>query len=288
MTAGEQMESVACALCGREDEEPLYQKDGFQVVRCRSCRLMYVNPRLTMEALAGLYNDQRISWSSYYVQWADGFERSFARRLELIERHCPPGRLLDLGCSTGSFMKVAVERGWTARGIDLNRESVQHAFDSGLDATCGTFPNPVFDGERFDLVVMSDFLEHVPDPRAVLRATREVLAPGGHLFLTTPDAGALLARLAGRRWWHLKPSEHLVYFDRGTIRALLSGGGFDVVDLRSMGRVRNLGLAIELMQGYSTLLHRAARALVPRRMAERVFVPLNPGDEMGVLARLAD
>jgi 2-polyprenyl-3-methyl-5-hydroxy-6-metoxy-1,4-benzoquinol methylase len=281
------MELVACAVCGRHDDEPLYEKDGFQVVRCRRCRLMYVNPRLTMDTLAELYNDQKISWSSYYVQWADGFKRSFGERLALIEKHRAPGRLLDLGCSTGSFMEVAIERGWTARGLDVNRESVQHAREVGLDVICGTFPHPELDGAEFELAVMSDFIEHVPDPRQVLKATRELLAKDGYLFLTTPDAGALVARLTGRRWWHLKPTEHLVYFDRKTIRELLADCGFEIVDVRAMGRVRNLGLAIDLLQGYSRGLHRVSRALVPKRMAERVFIPMNPGDEMGVLARVA-
>jgi len=285
VTAGEPMERVACALCGREDDEPQFEKAGFQVVRCRKCRLMYVNPRLTMETLARLYNEQKISWSSYYVQWGEGFKRSFAARLEFIERHRPPGRLLDLGCSTGTLMQVAIERGWSARGLDLNRESVRHAREAGLDVICDTFPSAELEGQHFDVTVMSDFIEHVPDPRAALVATRELLAEDGYLFLTTPDAGALVARLSGRRWWHLKPSEHLVYFDRKTIRALLEDCGYEVVDVRSMGRVRNLGLALEHLKGYSARLHRLSRALVPTKVAERVFIPMNPGDEMGVLAR---
>jgi 2-polyprenyl-3-methyl-5-hydroxy-6-metoxy-1,4-benzoquinol methylase len=240
-----------------------------------------------METLAQLYNDQKISWSSYYVEWAEGFKRSFAERLELIERHRPPGRLLDLGCSTGSFMEVAIERGWTARGLDVNRESVRYAREQGLDVVCGTFPSPAFDGERYELVVMSDFIEHVPDVRAVLDATRRLLTDDGYLFLTTPDVGALAARLTGRRWWHLKPTEHLVYFDRKTIRTLLASCGFEVVDVRAMGRVRNLGRVLDLLEDVSGGLHKVSRALVPQRVAERVFLPLNPGDEMGVLARLA-
>jgi hypothetical protein len=60
------------------------------------------------------------------------------------------------------------------------------------------------------------------------------------------------------------------------------------VVLRSMGRVRNLGLALERLEHFSWRLSRVGRALVPRAVAERVHVPLNPGDEMAVLARRGD
>jgi 2-polyprenyl-3-methyl-5-hydroxy-6-metoxy-1,4-benzoquinol methylase len=246
-----------------------------------------------MEALAGLYNDQVISYAHYYVKTAREDARSFAKRLDLIQRHLVPApgrppRLLELGCGPGTFMRVAKDRGWTVRGVDLNAESVGHCHRAGLDVVCGTFPDAAFAGQRYDVAVMSDFIEHVTDPLAVLAAVREHLEPGGMVFITTPDVGSPLARAAGGRWPHLKPVEHLTYFSRGTIRALLARAGFEVVVLRSMGRVRNLGLALERLEHFSWRLSRVGRALVPRAVAERVHVPLNPGDEMAVLARRGD
>jgi 2-polyprenyl-3-methyl-5-hydroxy-6-metoxy-1,4-benzoquinol methylase len=287
------LEHVACPLCGASDDELRFEKDGFRVVSCRACSLVYVNPRLSMEALAGLYNDQVISYAHYYVKTAREDARSFAKRLDLIERHLSPAtdrplRLLELGCGPGTFMRVAKDRGWTVRGVDLNAESVGHCHRAGLDVVCGTFPDAAFAGQRYDVAVMSDFIEHVTDPLAVLSAVREHLEPGGMVFITTPDVGSPLARAAGGRWPHLKPVEHLTYFSRGTIRALLARAGFEVVVLRSMGRVRNLGLALERLEHFSWRLSRVGRALVPRAVAERVHVPLNPGDEMAVLARRGD
>ena len=182
-------------------------------------------------------------------------------------------------------MKVARDRGWTTRGLDVNAESVGYCHDAGLDVVCGMFPNEAFDGEEYDAAVMSDFIEHVTEPLAVLRATAERLVPGGLLFITTPDVGSPLARAAGGRWPHLKPVEHLTYFSRPTIRAMLDRAGFDVVALKSMGRFRNLGLAIDRLSHFSARLSRVGRALIPKRLAERVHVPLNPGDEMAILAR---
>jgi len=279
------LERVACPICGRGDDELLFLKGGFRIARCPGCGLVYVNPRLTQRALTALYDAQAISPTAYYLLTRREDERSFDARLELIERYRSPGTLLDLGAGTGTFSKVARARGWQPRALDLNAASVQRCRELGIYAIRAAFPSSALQGRVFDVVVMNDFLEHVGDPVAVVRAARELLAPSGVLFITTPDVGAMVARLAGRRWLHLKPNEHLLYFDRRTITTLLEHTGFRVEVLRSIGRVRNLAVALDKLALVGELPSRLARLLVPRRVAERIDLPLNPGDEMAVIAR---
>jgi 2-polyprenyl-3-methyl-5-hydroxy-6-metoxy-1,4-benzoquinol methylase len=273
-------------LCGRDDAEPRFEKEGFRVVRCRACRLVYVNPRLSIQALSRMYNAQTISRMTYYVQTARDDEPSFVRRLELIEKHRKPGKLLDVGCGPGTFLAIAAKRGWSARGIDINAASVERCTAAGLDALAGPFPNPALAGERFDVVVFNDVIEHLTEPRAGLRTARESLAPGGLLFISTPDIGALVARISGRRWLHLKPVEHLTSFDRRTLAHMLDLEGFDVLQASSIGRNRSLALVLDRLGTYGSVLSRLSQAVVPRRWAERMSFPLDPGDEMAVLARL--
>lgn len=278
------LERVACLVCRRDDAEALMEKDGFGIVRCRGCGVVYVSPRLTPAAQAALYVGQAISPAAYYVRTERQDERSFDARLRLIERFCAPGRLLDLGCGPGTFSVAARARGWRTVGLDVNPQSVAHCRSRGLEVICDSFPSAALVGRRFDAIVMNDFLEHLADPGGALVEAGELLAPGGVLFLTTPDIGSLMARLTGRRWLHLKPNEHIVYFDRRTIVALLTRSGFRVVYLRSVGRIRNLGVAIEKFRAYGAWASRIGQLLVPRWLAERVNVPLNPGDEMAVVA----
>ena len=289
MTAvdGGGLEHVACAVCARTDAEGLFEKDGFPIVRCRGCGLVYVNPRLTPAALAALYEGQEISPAAYYMRTERQDELSFGRRLELIERFRPPGTLLDLGCGPGTFSAVARSRGWRPVGLDINPQSVARCIERGVEAICDVFPSPALADRRFDVVVMNDFIEHMPDPGAALEAARAMLTVDGILFLTTPDIGSLMARLTRARWLHLKPNEHLVYFDRRTIDALLTRTGFRIKHLRAIGRVRNLAVAIEKVRAYGKLASTLGRLLVPARLAERINLPLNPGDEMVVIAGLA-
>jgi 2-polyprenyl-3-methyl-5-hydroxy-6-metoxy-1,4-benzoquinol methylase len=281
------LEHVACPLCGGRDDEPVRTKDGFAIVRCRSCGLVYVNPRLPVGDLVQLYSDQVISPAAYYVRTEATDERSFAARIALIERWKKPGRLLDLGCGPGTFSVAARARGWTTIGLDVNATSVAHCRARGLEVIAGAFPHPELAGQTFDVVAMNDFLEHLTDPIAALRTVRSLVAPGGIVFISTPDVGSTMARVTGGRWLHLKPNEHIVYFDRTTIARALADSGFRILHVRSIGRLRNLGVALEKGAAYGELPTRVARALVPRWLADRVNLPINPGDEMAVIASVA-
>jgi SAM-dependent methyltransferase len=287
MSADANLESTACPFCEREDDVALFEKNGFRIVRCRACTLVYVNPRLTMPALTALYQGQVISPTDYYVRTEREDARSFTARVRLIERHRAVGTLLDLGCGPGTFSQAARARGWRTRGLDLNAASVERCRALGLDVVCGAFPNSAFGGATFDVVVMNDFLEHLTDPAGAIAAARELLAPDGILFVTTPNIGSIMARLTGARWLHLKPNEHLVYFDPRTIRAFLDRAGFRIEYLRSIGRVRNLAVAIDKLALVGDLPSRLARTLIPRVVAERVSLVVNPGDEMAIVARRA-
>jgi SAM-dependent methyltransferase len=282
------LERVACPLCAGRDDAPVLAKDGFTIVRCGGCGLLYVNPRLPVGDLEQLYGDQVISPAAYYVRTEAQDERSFGARVALIERWRKPGRLLDLGCGPGTFSVAARARGWTTLGLDINATSVAHCRARGLDVLAGGFPHPALVGETFDVVAMNDFLEHLTDPLGALRTVRSLLAPNGVVFISTPDVGAAMARLTKSRWLHLKPNEHIVYFDRSTIRRALEASGFRVEHVQSIGRFRNLGVALEKVAAYGELPSRIARAVVPRALADRVNLPINPGDEMAVVATRAE
>lgn len=287
MIESQRLEGVACPLCSRRDSEPVNRKDGFTIVRCRGCGLTYVNPRLAVGDLTELYTGQVISPAAYYVRTERTDEASFDRRVALIERYVKPGRLLDLGCGPGTFSVAARARGWTTLGLDINAASVAHCRERGLEVLAGAFPHPDLAGRTFDVVAMNDFLEHLTDPAGALRTVRQLLAPGGLVFISTPDIGSTMARITRNRWLHLKPNEHLVYFDRRTIRDILERTGYRVKHVQSIGRLRNLGVAIEKAAAYVELPSRIGRALVPRWLADNVNLPINPGDEMAVIASVA-
>jgi 2-polyprenyl-3-methyl-5-hydroxy-6-metoxy-1,4-benzoquinol methylase len=154
--------------------------------------------------------------------------RSEARlsRIEVIKK---PGRLLDIGCSLGYFVEAALRRGWEAEGIEISPYAAREARNIGLDVSAGELQDAAFPGESFDCVTMWDVLEHVTDPVEHMLEVRRVLARDGVVVIGTPDLGHLMPRLKRDRWRHLKPGEHIFYFRRSSIGALLHQSGFRVV-----------------------------------------------------------
>lgn len=124
--------------------------------------------------------------------------------LETIDRHARPGgRVLDVGCGTGFLLERLAERGFSGTGVDLSPESVEHArrrlaeigAADRLTAVVGSAYEPP-EGP-FDLIALTDVLEHLEEPRACLAALRAQLAPDGLLVISTPNRRSLPGL---RRW----------------------------------------------------------------------------------------
>ncbi len=111
-------------------------------------------------------------------------------------------------------------------GLDLLRERMPTQRFMLADVT-GEIPDPEL--ERFALVIAGEVLEHVPDADAFLRGCRRLLAPGGRLCVTVPNACSPkigLRSLAGRESVH---PDHRVYYGPRTLTRTLAGAGYDVL-----------------------------------------------------------
>jgi len=123
--------------------------------------------------------------------------------LETIDRFATPGgRVLDVGCGTGFLAERLARRGFGGVGIDLSPDSVEIANERLRDIGPGTLRAEVgsaYDPPEgtFDLITLTDVLEHLEDPRACLGALRSRLVPGGLLVVSTPNRRSLPG---ARRW----------------------------------------------------------------------------------------
>ncbi len=240
-----------CPLCGTSAARRLVTKQGHDVLRCRQCRVVFAWPQPTAEEI-----EARYSAEGYHADADESAERRlFAHRLAQVEEQLPRrGRVLDVGCARGAFLAVARDEGWDAVGLELDRKAVDAASDRGLDVRHGALEPGMFPPNSFDAVTLFDLIEHVPDPRALLAACREVLRPDGLVVITTPDISGLVPRvtyvlfgLTIGAWGHPTPPGHLVQFSRGTLRRLLDEQGCEVVALRrehipmgfSVGKLEN-------------------------------------------------
>lgn len=231
------------------------------VVECDACGHRSIelppDPAALTDAVASAVDEVSLREERGQVETA-------ARALSRIEATVAPGRLLDVGCWTGSFVVEAKRRGWEATGVEPSAWAATRARQRGVDVhECQLLDAPLVAG-CFDVVVSNDVLEHLSDPGAVLDRISELLVPGGALYLTVPDAGSRVARVMGRRWWAVLPM-HLQYFTRSSMRLLLSRHGFEVRHVATHPKVFSVRYyatrAGSLLPGVGPALERAVNRL---------------------------
>jgi 2-polyprenyl-3-methyl-5-hydroxy-6-metoxy-1,4-benzoquinol methylase len=165
-------------------------------------------------------------------------------RLALLStRDLPPPRVLDIGCGEGYFAALMARAGAAVVAVDVAREPLRRArqahpqLDLRLVEPDARLP---FEDSSFDAVWAGEVIEHVADTAAWLSEVRRVLRSGGMLLLSTPNHGALqllYMALRPRRFdAHFDPrSEHLRFYTRRTLAALLADFGFERIELRTAG-----------------------------------------------------
>lgn len=169
----------------------------------------------------------------------------FAARRDFLLEHVRPGeRVLDAGCGEGAFLAELADAGAQVVGIDVAEQALARAASAGagggeLHRVPVDGPWPLADAS-FDLVWAGEVLEHVADTAAWLSEARRVLRSGGRLLLSTPahDRLALIALALSPRRFERRfdpRGEHLRFYTRRTLRALLEDFGFEQIEISGAG-----------------------------------------------------
>jgi 2-polyprenyl-3-methyl-5-hydroxy-6-metoxy-1,4-benzoquinol methylase len=185
-----------------------------RIVECRSCGIVYMNPRPHHLAVQDAYGDVE---DVRYVEEEEGRVATFSDSLAHVRRFAPAGRLLDVGCHVGTFIELAEGAGFEVAGVEPSRWAAKRAEARVRGPVhVGVVEDAPLPEGAYDVVTMWDVIEHLPDPSSTLRAVHSALRPGGVFAVTTMDVEALFPRIAGRFWpWYMQM--HLVYFSRRTL-----------------------------------------------------------------------
>jgi SAM-dependent methyltransferase len=183
-------------------------------------------------------------------------------------------RLLEIGCGHGNLLAEAQAQGYRVQGIEFSADAAERANRKlGFDAVRVAATSFLeFSENSFDVCVLADVLEHVRDPRRALDEVSSMLDRDAVIYIATPNAGSLTARLMGRHWIEFKP-EHLFYFTPQAMTRLLGEMGFSDVEIGAGRKVLTADYIFGHFDKYPVpLLNagiRAARACVPGKLLQR-------------------
>jgi SAM-dependent methyltransferase len=250
------------------------------VVVCDRCGHGSLDETPTAEAVAEAYTD---ACDPVSLREEDGQVATGLRAVRRIEEFTTPAAFLDVGCWTGSLVEAARQRGWNAIGIEPSAWASDRARQRGLTVLTGDLSSHSLDPGSFRAVAMCDVLEHLERPADAVDEIHRLLEPGGVFYLTVPDAGSLLAKAMGRRWWSVLPM-HLQYYTRDSMARLLNAHGFRVVSQHTHTKTFTARYYAERLAGYRPEVGRAAVAALEKvGKADRLVAP-NFGDRLEVVA----
>jgi SAM-dependent methyltransferase len=181
------LKKVDCPVCKASEGIPLHQEGDFRMVRCSSCRFVYLNPRPTEEALFQFYQHYLPEEDISIEAWQKMMRLIFKKAAGRIERYQGKGRLLDVGTGFGFFLQEMKNRGWEVEGIEISQKAVDYGRKVlNLSLHPGPLEKIGFPENHFDVVTSFYVIEHLLNPMGFLKECHRILKPGGLLLLRYP------------------------------------------------------------------------------------------------------
>jgi len=288
----ENLEFVNCNLCEADDYEVVippkydlaqpqnivasFRSSGDeilidQLVRCRQCGLLYLNPRLNQKIVEESYSS---GTDELFVSQNEARERTFTKSLDQIKQIVPQqGRILDVGTAGGTFLGVAKQQGWEVAGCEPNKWLAEWGSKKyGIEIKAGTIFDMRLHDAFFDVVTLWDVLEHTADPQKVLAECNRVLKNNGILVVNYPDIKALVSRLMGKKWVFLL-SVHLYYFTFETLKPMLEKNGFKIVVRKNYWQRLELDYILFRMEKYLPVLPAFGRKIISFLRIKNLQIP---------------
>jgi 2-polyprenyl-3-methyl-5-hydroxy-6-metoxy-1,4-benzoquinol methylase len=225
----------SCPMCGAGWTEAalVLSAHGLDLGTCTPCGFTYSRQVMDESVDAARYQADeteieavRLRSSAAYLEVESARARYYLARMR--DAGMPMGRLLEIGCGTGTLLVEAARAGWQTLGVEPGPAAVAVALERGANARPGYFPADLpLDARDMDAIAVLDVLEHMQEPRGFVAKMREYIRPNGWLFVQVPNFDSLLIRVEGAANSNVCPG-HWSYFTPDSLPALLSAEGFAV------------------------------------------------------------
>jgi len=220
----------------------LTSKNGFDVINCEQCRFNHIIPIPTEAELEKIYKDEYYtSEKPLYIERMqedkDWWELVYNDRYDTFESYLNENRrkILDVGSGPGYFLNYGRKRGWDVTGIAPSKQAFEFSTkELGLSVLNTYLKDSTKDKiGRYDVIHMSEVLEHIPDPIGLLKTAYEKLNSGGLICIVVPnDYNPFQLSLEisnGFEPWWVAPPHHINYFNFESLSGLMEANGFEIV-----------------------------------------------------------
>jgi len=236
--------NIKNCLCCHGKSTVIGKKNGYFLAKCQQCGFITTHPLPTEQDIKSFYSKK------YFVKQENsnnqfGYQNVFSQsyresninisriRLGIIATILHrKGAILDLGCAAGTFLDVAKEQGWDTSGVEINPEMRDIAAKVCVNKISASIEDVA---GVYEVITMWEYLEHVRKPAEILQKAGKLLTSGGLLCISFPNIENRSSIQNQIGWEHVKPPEHLHYWNAHNIELLLEKSGFQIVGFRYFG-----------------------------------------------------
>ena len=233
-----------CPYCGALGVVAYKKQDNFEILpglkdtaamlRCLSCKSLFLNYRPSRAELIGVYD----RYFTYPEKATPATYETYTSKIRLAQKqlHGRARRMLEIGSAGGHWTRAALQLGWEVDVNDLNEAELESLPDLRRGRIYrGFFEDVEFDRGAYDLVLAMNLFEHILDPEVFVRKVWSILRHGGVLMMKTPHARSWSERLEGIHWRALLGVGHVQFGTRASVRSLFEGAGFEIALYQNAG-----------------------------------------------------
>ena len=294
------LQFTKCPICSSEGNIKILYKNLIEnksILECPKCSIQYLYPYPTEDELNEIYSEGYVAWGIGNEDTFSEMKKSkFRKLLKYTTKYCNKGNLLDFGCGPGYLMEEAKKIGFNVYGAEFGEYAANIAKNKfGEDRIfAGNIENCKFQDNFFDIVIMSDLLEHIVNPVSSLKKVNAILKNtvnsngGGYCMITTPNTNSLTAKLLKSKW-HRYMLEHLVYFNKNSMEKLAELTGFKVIKSYPCVKIVNLNFLYSIAKDYKQfLISQAVTVLHLIPFIKKINFPILMGELTYILKKTED
>jgi len=228
-------EKRSCPICKSNDELEIFYKEGGRYVKCKDCTMVYLNPVFKDLAIKEYYNGNHTEQANIVESDTDDFYVSiYNGGLDDISKYkINVLAILDIGCSSGTFLDLSKKRDIDTFGVELNQAEYECAKKKGHSVHNNLLENINFD-RKFDAITMWDVFEHIKNGEFYLSLMKRNLTENGVIFLQIPSSDSLAAKILREHCNMYDGLEHVNLYGVETIKMLADKCGFKVLSLKTI------------------------------------------------------
>jgi 2-polyprenyl-3-methyl-5-hydroxy-6-metoxy-1,4-benzoquinol methylase len=238
-----------CPLCHSDEigkylhvADHFLTREKFELVKCSQCGFLFTQDHPGPEEIERYYesadyishNDSARSISASVYRIAREFMLKRKRKMVCSASGLDIGSILDIGSGTGHFLSAMKNKGWQAKGIEINDEAREFSItEFGLEVlshgSIGSLPS-----ESFDAITLWHVLEHFQDPFSHAAEIARMLKPGGACLIALPNSDSFDAKHYKEFWAAYDVPRHLWHFTPATFKLFVENSDLSIRSIHTL------------------------------------------------------